>query len=310
MHDHTDDTLTLTLPAPAPAEAEPPAAGAPAEAEPHQVLLVGTLLEEGRRPTVTATAALARPLRILVVEEDGDSYSLRLSYVPRAPQDRLPPAGTRVVIAGRLTWRVTYDFRFASLEQPLGRQRRELGILVLAVRPATEADLDGSWFRVRGRIAYPPQLRAHEHWPSLRVARTSISVPVAQPSRRPGSRAVLISHELLPLDVPLTLAGAGAALRVDNEVIVEGRLESFRFRLDPRREPLVAARLEQEQRAEGAPAGLVRRVRALTSEQRLRLRAGYIELCAGTPLDEAQARAQRAAFLERQRAQRAPRRSS
>jgi hypothetical protein len=76
------------------------------------------------------------------------------------------------------------------------------------------------------------------------VARTSLQVTVRIPSTRPGSRAEFIETANIPIDVPLDLTNAGAALRSDNRIVLEGRLERDRQRIAPERSEPVSAALE------------------------------------------------------------------
>jgi hypothetical protein len=153
--------------------------------------------------------------------------------------------------------------------------------------------------RVQGTILVPPRLRWHEVVAGMQVARTSLQVALHQPSLRPGSRCAIVQTETIPVDFPLDLPDVGAALRAGNQVLVEGRLELFRQRINPERAPQVgvavatlrqvlAAELaevadEARTRAERRGAGQVRR---LLYEDRLRLRAGYVALLGGAPLDD------------------------
>jgi hypothetical protein len=274
------------------------------------VEIVGQVLRQRQRGQpdiavtgISPTRAVTTQLVVQVNEEDGDAYGLRLVFPPRAsaPADLIAALaeGERLRVRGRLGWRETYDLRFATAEDPLGRPTRELVVTVLAVERAEAAAIDGSWVRLQGTIWVPPQIRRHELAPSLELARTSLQVTVRQPSSRPGSRAEFVQQETIPIDVPLELPGRGAVLRAGNQVVVEGRLERFRQRINLERNPLVGralaplktqmetevAQLAGEEQRSAARRG-ARAVRQLVYEDRLRLRAGYVELVAGTPLDD------------------------
>jgi hypothetical protein len=77
-------------------------------------------------------------------------------------------------VRGRLSWRDTYDLRYATADHPLGRPARDLVITVLHLDRADPAAVDGSWVRVAGSVRYPLQIRPHEAIPGLRIARTSL----------------------------------------------------------------------------------------------------------------------------------------
>ena len=253
----------------------------------------------GMSPAHARTARLA----LQVTEEDGDAYGIRLVCAQQAPGVAALLAqlqdGDRIRVAGRLGWRATYDLRYATPDDPAGRPVRELLITVLALEPALPDALDGSWVRAQGTILVPPRLRWHEVVAGMQVARTSLQVALHQPSLRPGSRCAIVQTETIPVDFPLDLPDVGAALRAGNRVVVEGRLELFRQRINAERAPQVgvavatlrqalAAELaeladEARSRAERRGAGQVRR---LLYEDRLRLRAGYVALLGGAPLDD------------------------
>ena len=280
-----------------------------AELEENSVEIVGQVMRQQRRGTrgiafsgVSPTRAVTTQLSVQVNEEDGEAYGIRLVFPPRsAEQEHLIAGlaeGDRVRVRGRLGWRETYDTRFATADDPLGRPAREMVVTMLQLERADEAAIDGSWVRVKGTVMVPPQIRRHEVSPSLEIARTSVQVSMRQPSSRPGSRAEFVHKETIPVDFPLELPNIGAALRAGNQVLVEGRLERFRQRINPERSALVATALkslktqldtELEQLTGDARDGAARRgarqVRALLYEDRLRLRAGYVALINGELLD-------------------------
>ncbi len=272
----------------------------------------------GMSPAHARTARLA----LQVTEEDGDAYGIRLVCAQQAPGVAALLAqlqdGDRIRVAGRLGWRATYDLRYATPDDPAGRPVRELLITVLALEPALPDAIDGSWVRVQGTILVPPRLRWHEVVAGMQVARTSLQVALHQPSLRPGSRCAIVQTETIPVDFPIDLPGVGAALRVGNQVVVEGRLELFRQRINAERAPQVgvavatlrqalAAELagladEARSRVERRGAGQVRR---LLYEDRLRLRAGYVALLGGHPVDDLdQVVAQHRAWVRDQQARR------
>jgi hypothetical protein len=207
--------------------------------------------------------------------------------------------GERVQVRGRLSWRDTYDLRFASAEHPLGRPARELVVTVLEVARAEPTAVDGSSVRVQGTVLVPPQIRPHETSPGLRVARTSLQVTMHIPSTRPGSRAAFVETAHIPVDIPIDLPNRGAALRAGNRIALEGRIERYRQRIHPERSEPVSVALEamrsrqdnelaqgMTESQEAARRRSARELRSLLYEDRLRLRAGYVDVVAGTVLDD------------------------
>lgn len=242
-------------------------------------------------------------LYVQINEEHGDVYTLTLYFPARtAEEEQLIESlqeGERIRAVGQLSSRETYDTRFVTDDAPLGRPMRELAIAVLRIERAAEDDIDGSWVELRGTIATPPRLRRHETESSLEIARTSLLVQVQQPSRRPGVAALRMKEDRVPIDVPVALPHAGAALARDNGVCVKGWLEVYRAKLNLEREPLVADAITAleaqgvEERARLTGKALqdaervhTRRLRSLLYEDRLRVRVGQVELVSGTMVDD------------------------
>ncbi|MDP9316933.1 MAG: hypothetical protein M3R24_39770 [Chloroflexota bacterium] len=242
-------------------------------------------------------------LYVQINEEHGDVYTLTLYFPARTAEEAALieslQEGERIRAVGQLSSRETYDPRFVTDDAPLGRPMRELAIAVLRIERASEDDIDGSWVELRGTIATPPRLRRHEVESSLEIARTSLLVQVQQPSRRPSVAALRMKEDRVPIDVPVALPGAGAAMARDNAVRVMGWLEVYRAKLNLEREPLVAdaiSALEAQWAAErerltgkalqDAERVHTRRLRSLLYEDRLRVRVGQVELVVGTEVND------------------------
>ncbi len=284
-----------------------------AAAEGNLIEIVGPVLLQRRRgkeqvalTNFSRQRGARTQLYVQINEEHGDTYALTLYFPARTAEDEALieslQEGERIRAVGQLSSRETYDTRFVTNEMPLGRPMRELMILVLRLERATEDDLDGSWVTLTGTIATPPRLRRHEIESSMEIARTSLFVQVRQPSRRPGCGAIRMKEDRIPIDVPMALPNAGAALARHNSVAVQGWLEVYRARLNPEFEPLVAAALSdleatwaaeaarlQGRALEEAQRTHARRLRAMLYEDRLRVRVGQVELLGGTAIDDRQA---------------------
>ena len=246
-------------------------------------------------------------LRMQVVEEDDLVYTLPIDLMLGDPAQQALvdtlQVGDRVQIGGRLRAERTFDRRFATAGHPEGRPTMQLTVVVAQLVSAPPDAVDGSWVQLVGRISVPPAIRHHEHLPDEQVARTSLVVEWHEPSRRPGSRFQISRIDRIPLDIPLSVDGSSAALRTGNRVCVEGRLEPFQRPLRPQTNRIVAEHLDELQarwQAEQATLRAAERdqrqrqylqtLRRLQQEQRLRVRAGYIELLDGQPMTLTEAR--------------------
>jgi hypothetical protein len=282
----------------------------PIGADGNLVEIVGpVMLQRQRGKEQVALARFSRQggartqLYVQINEEHGDVYTLTLYFPARtAEEEQLIESlneGERVRAVGQLSSRDTYDTRFATDDAPLGRPVRELAIAVLRIERAVEDDIDGSWVELRGTIATPPRLRRHETESSLEIARTSLLVQVQQASRRSGVAVLRMKEDRVPIDVPVALPGAGAAMARDNAVCVKGWLEVYRAKLNLDRESLVADAMtaleahwmEERVRLTGkalqdAERVHTRRLRSLLYEDRLRVRVGQVELVAGTAIND------------------------
>ncbi len=303
--ERTDTLITRTPPAQIRAT--------PVGADGNLVEIVGpVMLQRQRGKEQVALARFSRQggartqLYVQINEEHGDVYTLTLYFPARTVEEEQLieslQEGERIRAVGQLSSRETYDTRFVTDDAPLGRPVRELAIAVLRIERAAEDDIDGSWVELRGTIATPPRLRRHETESSLEIARTSLLVQVQQPSRRPGVAVLRMKEDRVPIDVPVALPGAGAALARDNGVCVKGWLEVYRARLNLEREPLVADAITAheaqwvEERArlmgkalQDAERVHTRRLRGLLYEDRLRVRVGQVDLVTGTAIDDLEA---------------------
>ena len=170
---------------------------------------------------------------------------------------------------------------------------------MLDLARATADEPGGSWVQRRGTVADPPQVRQHEVASSLQVARVSLKVQMRQAVTRRGSTCDYVTEDRVQLDVPLALAHAHAALAKGNTLAVGGWLELSRQRLDPAREPVVAAAVRQleaawQREASGLQGRALaeaerrhqQRLRGLLDEERLRVRVGAVELPAGRVIED------------------------
>ncbi len=282
----------------------------PVGAEGNLVEIVGpVMLQRQRGKEQVALARFSRQggartqLYVQINEEHGDVYTLTLYFPARTAEEAALieslQEGERIRAVGQLSSRETYDPRFVTDDAPLGRPMRELAIAVLRIERAADDDIDGSWVELRGTIATPPRLRRHETESSLEIARTSLLVQVQQPSRRPDVAALRMKEDRVPIDVPVALPHAGAAMARDNGVRVKGWLEVYRAKLNLEREPLVADAITAleaqwtEERAQLTGKALqdaervhTRRLRSLLYEDRLRVRVGQVELVKGTVIED------------------------
>ncbi len=266
-------------------------------------------------------------LLLQIAEEDGAVYTLPLDVPSALPEHHALLAalhvGDRVRVVGRLRMDSTYDRRFATTANPDGRPTTQVLVAVQHLAAATDADIDGSWAHLVGCISVPPSIRRHEQAPDDAVARTSLVVEWNEPSRRAGSRQQITRIDRVPLDVPLAVTGSDNALRAGNRVRIEGRLEPFQRRLRPDANAVVQqhlATLQTQWQADTATLSppertrrereQVQQLRRLQSEQRLRVRAGYIALLDGTPLSVDAAQAAHAAWVTQQQQRRARRSSA
>jgi len=275
------------------------------------------------RPASRYSAHVHR-LLLHVAEEDGAIYTLPLDVPSALPEHQALLAalqvGDRVRVVGRLRMDTTYDRRFATAANPDGRPTTQLVVAVQHLAAATDADVDGSWAQLTGRISVPPSIRRHEQTSDDDVARTSLVVEWSEPSRRAGSRQQITRIDRVPLDVPLAIAGSTSALRAGNRVAIEGRLEPFQRQVRPDANPVVQQHLtalEAQWQADAATLRVHERtrrerdhlqhLRRLRAEQRLRVRAGYVALLDGTPLSMDEARAAHAVWVTQQHERRARR---
>ena len=272
-------------------------------------------------PRRTRYMAYQQHLVLQVVEEDGVLYTLPVNVPVHLPEQQAALTtltyGDRVRVVGHLRTETAFDRRFATRDNPDGRPTSLLVVAVTTLMPAIDADVDGSWLCLTGRISTPPALRRHERTPTDEVARTSLVVESIVPSRRPGSQQHFVRIDRIPLDIPLRIAGSTSALRAGNLVAIEGRLESFQRTLRPHTNAFVKqhlaaleahwqttnATVNADERAQREQQQL-QHLRRLQTEQRLRVRAGYVALLDGEPMTIDEARTAHATFVDQQKQRR------
>jgi len=293
----------------------------------NHIELVGVIIEQRNRDRAVvgvtrSTMFRTRFTRLLVevTEEDGALHTMTLNVPLRADQPEresllqtLAP-GERIRASGRIHSEQTYDTRFATQADPDGRPSRQLAVTVETLGRATEDDLGGSWLQLTGRISVPPTIRYHEVALDDEIGRTHIVVEWVEPSQRPGSRAQITRTDRIPLDVPLLVETSPNALHAGNLVTIEGRLEPFRRQIRPEDDRYAQDFLEEWDRERTATYATLserertaqerrdtNRLRGLRYEKDVRVRAGYVDLHVGTPMNVDEARRTRRTYAKKQK---------
>jgi len=269
---------------------------------------------------VSQGAFRTRTTRLLlhVAEEDGSAYGLNVD-VPSHTAEREQllarlKHGERVRVRGTLRTEPTFDLRFATDDNPAGRPTRQMAVVVEHIDLADADAIDGTWLKLTGRTSAVADIRDHEYGNDDQVGRTFVVVEWSEPSQRPGSRITHTRSDRIPLDVPLALPGSTNALRGGNLITVEGQLEPFQRYIDPERNSAVNTYLtsfntrrqteyaalspQERQRQERRDRRTLQHIRY---EQSLRVRAGYIELHDGEPMNIEEAQEVRAAWVKQRK---------
>lgn len=294
----------------------------------NRIELVGVIVEQRNRDrtvvgvTTRSTLFRTRVTRLLVevTEEDGALHTMTLNVpLPVDQPEReallntLVP-GERIRASGRIHTEQTYDTRFATQADPDGRPSRQLAVTVETLDRAAEEDVGGSWLQLTGRISVPPTIRYHEVAVDDEIGRTHIVVEWLEPSQRPGSRSQVARTDRIPLDVPLLVETSPNALRAGNLVTIEGRLEPFRRQIRPEDDRYAQDFLEEWERERTATYATLsqrertaqerrdtNRLRGLRYEKDVRVRAGYVDLHIGTPMNVNEARRTRRTYAKKQK---------
>lgn len=244
------------------------------------------------RPGDTKESAAMQRLRLQITELNGTLTVIPLAITRTTAHAALLLDllnGDRVRVTGLLTHEDTYDGRFITPDTPQGRPTREVRVRVLSLARVDAGDEDGSFVQLRGEITEPPAIRTHPTLANLRIVHCKLRVVSRIPDRRGGE---LVERHVLPVDVPLDLADAEAAMVRGNVIAVQGLLDVVTTEItgdafiDERvtevREDWSMQSTELEA-AEHLAAGrqVARTLRTLSTERSLRLRATKVTLITG-----------------------------
>ena len=244
------------------------------------------------RPGDTRESAAMQRLRLQITEPNGALTVISLAVTRTTAHAALLLDllnGDRVRVTGLLTHEDTYDGRFITPDTPQGRPTREVRVRVLSLARAEAADEDGSFVQLQGEITEPPAIRAHPTLANLRVVHCKLRVVSRIPDRRGGE---LVERHVLPVDVPIDLTDAEAAMVRGNVIAVQGLLDVVMTaingdafideRVTEVREDWMAQSAQLDE-AESQTAGrqVARMLRTLGTERSMRLRATRVTLISG-----------------------------